>query len=64
MIKYNYKLRDFIKLLHANGYYETKSGKGSHQIFSNGYIRISVPCSNKEIKGVLAYGLIKKYNLK
>lgn len=56
-----WKSREFIKLLKANGYEYVRS-KGDHAIYSNGSNHIAI--TKPTIKGVIVQRLIKENNLK
>lgn len=69
MIKINnriireYSYRDVERILKNNGYSKARTGKGDHQIFTNGIHNIPIP-KKSTVNRMLFRRMIKTYDLK
>lgn len=54
-----------IKRLKAGGFYKTRNGKGSHEVWSNGDRKVIVPIPNRsDYKKGLVHRILKDAGLK
>lgn len=55
--------RDVIKFLNSFGYFFSRQGKGSHQIFQGPNGKVSVPQSRKDIDKGTFLGLLRRIGI-
>jgi predicted RNA binding protein YcfA (HicA-like mRNA interferase family) len=53
-------MHEWERILVQNGWYKHRSGKGSHQIWTNGKAKMAVP---RKLNSMIALRLIKEHNI-
>ncbi|NLN05723.1 MAG: type II toxin-antitoxin system HicA family toxin [Clostridiaceae bacterium] len=59
-IQREWKMHEWERILVQNGWYKHRSGKGSHQIWTNGKAKMAVP---RKLNSMIALRLIKEHNI-
>jgi len=63
MKKKEYSTIEVLGILRSNGYTLCRQTGSSHQVFTNGKNKISIPTSRKTVNKMLFARLVREYNL-